>query len=63
MRYINKSRWWRQAGDILVPPGGVTPDMDTPPIGPDWEPVEQAHNEPVQGSAVEVTEPKRGGRK
>lgn len=39
MKYRNKSPFWRQAGEALVPPLGVSPDLDAPPIGGDWEPV------------------------
>lgn len=69
MRYVNRSRYWRQAGDMLVPPGGITPELETAPIGPDWEPVtegataEEATERAPAKEEEETKEVRKGGRK
>lgn len=57
MRYRNKTPFWRQAGDALIPPLGLTPDLHEAPVGNDWEPVQATQ---VGVTATETEAPPAG---
>jgi len=55
MKYINKFPHWRQAGDALVPPFGVSPELSEPPVGSGWEPIAAPDPAPVSVSPEPVS--------